>query len=296
MANLDTALAVRAGGSASLTECYIGDGSITMDSGALSLHLLRCVNVEELFKNDRSGLVVHRGANVVIQGPVNNGDRLISAASMPNLNAGTVSFIDIAVVLHDGRTPSVSGPLPGTVVATLGGQNVGTWSQPADSPYGCAPCDGAGAQVYSTMAGSMTGTPLMWWDSSEVVNADGNSFRLYLLPPAAPNAFSLDDTGTQAYVSACSAQGLRPVTLGDPRYFPSVTNCGQYDCMSLPSDMGGTPPALWVWQYTGWETAALGGFPHGVYEPFPFNFQAGYNGRTEWHQFAAVHPVCGSEY
>ena len=77
------------------------------------------------------------------------------------------------------------------------------------------------------------------WDSGEILNGNGRSFTLYLLPK---HPFAHTDFDAAMYQTLCEMVGLQSVGNGfqytdesyrDQSYW---SNCEQYGCMPLPDD------------------------------------------------------------
>ena len=91
------------------------------------------------------------------------------------------------------------------------------------------------------------------WNSGASVNSNGNTFTLYLLATPLVRDPISDAVWATAMVEACNAAGLRPVTTGSSAYGPPGNHCVQFDCMTLPSNMGQSAVA-WIQRTTGWST------------------------------------------
>ena len=177
------------------------------------------------------------------------------------------------------------------------------------------------------------------WDSGDVLNANGNTFSLYLLPAQPPGTFAPDSQGvdgsdrhpSERYADLCAAEGLRPITTGDSRWYPSMTACAQLNCMPVGDEdydgnngwgyiVNGVPPGLGGWDHgTCWEP----GLPHSAQEGGDAHHFTGISDQTCWNNLvtlgrmprespstfrfgfdqadptqwdAPLHPVCGLEH
>ena len=210
-------------------------GRMTLQPGSTALTISGCFIGNGVFA---SGLTVPSGAEVAIiggtdavtfgvpvavqdsatlrmEGPLQlaNAD-LLSLAASPAFNLGTVSLDGVIVALADGTLPTVTGTLPGTVSAALGGQNVHTASS-------------AGGWIPSIVA---------VWNGGSVTNYAGNTFSLYRMsadPTCCGDARGITTAGdAAAYKSLCASAGLLTVGQG---YRDCANACLAWGgCMPLP--------------------------------------------------------------
>jgi hypothetical protein len=134
--------------------------------------------------------------------------------------------------------------------------------------------------------------PSTFWDSGNVVNANGNTFSLYLLPAQPPGTFGDLSAQPQRYVDLCAAAGLRPVVSGDPLFWdgqPSPAPCViTYECMPMvPTANTGGRTVTFIRDSVGWDdnyvTIGVGGYEEGLAY------------RTDWDT-VSLHPLCGLEH
>ena len=234
---------------ASLSLRFVGlEGAITLQQGATALTLCDCVNTNIMTARGLdipSGAVVafnftaptnlvigtaSMAGHLAIYGPVtlSNANVIAIAADIAAAsgNASVTLGGGVRCYLPNKLVPVLSGSIPGTLNAMVDGQTVGNLST-------------SGATVSSVPLGWYDADPEMW-DSGDIVNSNGNTFSLYLLPLQPPNAFVsatqtcadgvVSTDGARTYADLCAAAGLRPIV--DP-VSTAATHCSALNCMPI---------------------------------------------------------------
>jgi hypothetical protein len=253
--------------SAVLTSLTFG-GTLTLGEGVA----LTIPGANDMALAVRS-LVVAATAQLTVSGAIVLADPyLFSAAVSPSLNLGSVTFQNgVSVALQDGTTPTVDGALPGTVALELGGSALATISRTATEDPVYSPANAA--FLLSTPYSHQGGT-------------------LYLLPPMS-NPGGDDQDGTNWYIDACTAAGLRAV------------GCEQssYDYTASQYTQGGRPGGVngwgsmgcningWITRNTGWSN-----FVHlaGAYVGAHLAGDSAGESTNGYGGTNPVHPVCAT--
>ncbi len=112
--------------------------------------------------------------------------------------------------------------------------------------------------------------PSTFWDSGDIVNANGNAFSLYLLP-----AVAVDDLTNDVYRDLCNDVGLQPITplangcmlpdeRADERASPSVVECEHTNRWFAQSWSHGVVEGLWmVHEATQWDNIVVRAYDTG---------------------------------
>jgi hypothetical protein len=214
-------------------------------------------------------LAVAATAQLTVSGAIVLADLApIATAASPSLNLGSVTFQNgVSVTLPDGTTPTVDGVLPGTLGLELGGSTLATISRTADDD-----------PAYSSVS----------WFADQSHAYQGGT--LYLLPLMS-NPGADDQAGTNWYIDACTAAGLRAV------------GCERSSDVYTASDytQGGRPGGVngwgsmgcdinhWITANTGWSNFVhfhSGG--HHLQGDSAGTSTNGYGGTNP------VHPVCAT--
>ena len=345
----------------SLTLEYIRlEGAITLQPGATALTLSSCENVNAVVS---TGLEVPSGTaftiaavlpatvvlglapmagHLAVHGPITfSNTNIITIAATAFGGASVAIGGGASVYLPNRLVPVLDGSMPGTLTASVDGQTVGTLSTSGSGAVSSVPLG-----WYTTLEPSLTSSspsppssggpalstdPSSFWDSGDVVNANGNAFSLYLLPAQPPNTFRSGRSAV-TYRDLCAAAGLQPVGGGNPAYVAQGLHCSHpiltdgatigiaaesfddyhgddidmvdLNCMPLPWP-GAADPANAVFQLTGWSNIVtfdpLSGIQNCVFYPeesrayLRNQVHGSENDAARAHWNDALHPVCARE-
>jgi hypothetical protein len=213
------------------------------------------------------GVTLAAAASLEIRGDITLTNAvLLGCAADPSMNLGSVSLQSgVKVMFSDGTTPAVTGELPGTMAAESNGRSVGTLVRAEDG------------SVTSSLPASAA-----WAAIAEYPYQGG---VLYLLP-LMTNPGGDDQDGTNWYIDACTAAGLRAVGCNSGNY---ATNA-QYTQGGRPGGVNGWGDMScnidsWITSNTGWTNVV-------------FLQQAGSNlygdgdGTSSYGHDSPTHPVC----
>ena len=221
-------------------ECirFEASNGITLQPGANTLTLRNCEKVNTIVSE---GLEVPSGTTFTIQsdtpqtvvlgmatmaghlvmrGPITlSNTNIITIAATAFDGASVTLEGGMAVYLPNRLVPVLDGSMPGTLTASVDGQTIGTLST---SDIGTVSSQPLGwyttlEQPSLTSGGlyDVSTDPSSFWDSGDVVNTNGRTFSLYLLPAQPPGTFSFDGASARQYAALCAAAGLHTVAPGN---------------------------------------------------------------------------------
>jgi hypothetical protein len=194
---------------ASLSLIFVSlEGAITLEPGATALMLRDCANTNVITGQGVSvptgttftiqattpttlvlGVVPMDG-HLVIRGPiVLSNANILSIASTAFGGASVTVGGGVTCYLPNQLVPVLEGSMPGTLMATVDGQTVGTLATAADGTVSSVPLGWYTTLTVPSLTPGGGGGPSSaaesMWDSGDLVNANGNTFSLYLATPSA---------------------------------------------------------------------------------------------------------------